>query len=178
MLVYLIDLASVDGEPPDRQLEVLRTELGAYRPDLLERPSLVLGSKADVLTAADWGVESLVDLEISSVTGHNVGAAGWRMAELVDASRALDDVDDGFTIHRPVPTGFEIIRADDASYRVVGRSAERAVALSDLEDPGALDHARKQLEKLGVNKALRQRGVRDGDIVVIGAFAFEYQEDV
>jgi Obg family GTPase CgtA-like protein len=33
------------------------------------------------------------------------------------------------------------------------------------------------LERLGVNKALRNRGLRDGDVVVIGSFSFEYQED-
>jgi GTP-binding protein len=45
VLVYLLDLASVDGPDPAEQLAVLRRELEAYRPDLLERPSLVIGSK-------------------------------------------------------------------------------------------------------------------------------------
>ncbi len=54
VLVYLLDMSSVDGSPPAEQLEVLRNELGNYQPDLLERPSIVVASKGDVLTAADW----------------------------------------------------------------------------------------------------------------------------
>ena len=34
--------------PPSAQLRVLLAELGSYRPELLERPRLVVGSKADV----------------------------------------------------------------------------------------------------------------------------------
>ncbi len=177
VLVYLIDLASVDGAAPSEQLEVLRRELGAYQPELLERPSLVVGSKADVLTADDWDFADSLDFEISSVARIGLDPLKWRLAELVKERRSEESDDDGFVIHRPQPTGFDIVREDDASYRVVGRAAERAVALSDLGDIGALQHARKELERLGVNKALRNRGLRDGDVVVIGTFSFEYEED-
>jgi GTP-binding protein len=44
-LVFLIDL----GEPePGRTFEVLKAELGAYDPRLLERPRLLLGTKLDL----------------------------------------------------------------------------------------------------------------------------------
>ncbi len=73
--------------------------------------------------------------------------------------------------------GVAIVREDDASWRVVSRLAERAVALSDMTDPGALDYAQRRLEKIGVNKALRKAGVTEGDIVRVGDFAFDYQDD-
>lgn len=177
VLVYLIDLASVDGASPQEQLEILRKELRAYRPDLLDRPSVVVGSKADVLTADDWDFLDAVDFEVSSVARQGLDPLKWRLAELVKGSRKDEIDDDGFVIHRPEPVGFDIVREDDASYRVIGRAAERAVALSDISDIGALMHARKELEKLGVNKALRNRGLRDGDVVVIGTFSFEYESD-
>lgn len=177
VLVYLIDLASIDGASPQEQLDVLRKELGAYQPDLLRRPSVVVGSKADILAADDWGFAEQVEFEISSVARQGLDPLKWRLAELVRGSRNEDVDDDGFVIHRPEAAGFDIVREDDASYRVIGRAAERAVALSDLSDIGALMHARKELEKLGVNKALRSRGLRDGDVVVIGSFSFEYESD-
>src|SRR5712692_6600981 len=48
VLVLLIDLASAEERPPEEQERVLIDELGRYRPELLERPRLVVGSKADV----------------------------------------------------------------------------------------------------------------------------------
>ena len=55
VLVVLLDLAAPElaGEAPADQLRVLLSELGAYRPELLERPRVVVGSKGDV--AADDG---------------------------------------------------------------------------------------------------------------------------
>ena len=50
VLVLLLDLAAIDGRSPAEQEEILLDELGRYRPELLERPRLVVGSKADVAT--------------------------------------------------------------------------------------------------------------------------------
>lgn len=182
VLVYLLDLSSVDGPSPAEQLEILRRELGSYQPNLLARPSLVVASKNDVLTVEDWG-DSLEgsaapDLAISSVNGNGIQALKWRLAELVAAAREQDDVRPGYVIHRPEPTGVSIERDMDGVWRVVGRNAERAVALSDLTDPGALHYAQTRLERLGVNKALRSAGVREGEEVRIGEFAFEYSDDM
>jgi GTP-binding protein len=181
VLVYLIDLSSVDGPSPARQLEILRHELENYKPDLLVRPSLVVGSKCDVLTPADWGEEleavGGVDLAISSVTNTGIDRLKWGLAELVKKARDQEPEREGFVIHRPEPVGFQVGRDDDGTWRVSGRSAERAVALSDLTDVGALHYAQHRLEKLGVNRALKRAGVRQGDEVRIGSFAFEYEED-
>src|SRR3954449_13348634 len=47
VLVLLLDLASVDGRSAADQEAILLSELGRYRPELLRRPRLVVGSKAD-----------------------------------------------------------------------------------------------------------------------------------
>ncbi|MDH3681293.1 MAG: Obg family GTPase CgtA, partial [Acidimicrobiia bacterium] len=183
VLVYLLNLADLDGPSPRRQLEVLRSELSQYRPDLLDRPCLVVGTKADQLTPADWGDEAPVDLAISAITHDGIDQLRWRMADLVKQARIAEpdgspSVRDRYVIHRPEPVGVVVEREDDGSWRVVGRQAERAVALSDMGDPGALDYAQRRLERLGVNKALRRAGVAEGDIVRIGDFAFDYEEDL
>ncbi len=177
VLVYLLDLSSVDGEPPLRQLEVLRNEVGSYQPDLLDRPSIVVGSKADVLTPDDWGIEDELDHVISSVDRTGLQPMLWDLATKVKESRSTEDEFDGFTIHRPEALGVEIVRDDDGAYRVLGRQAERAVALSDMTDPVALDYARSRLEGAGVDKALKKAGLVDGDIVRIAEFEFEYEVD-
>jgi len=179
VLVYLLNLADVDGPSPRRQLEVLRHELSSYRPDLIERPSLIVGAKADQLQPGDWGDEGApVDLAISSINRQGLTELLWRLATLVREARAAEPERDRFVIHRPEPAGVIIARGDDGSWRVLSRQAERAVALSDITNPGALAYAQGRLDRLGVNKALRKAGVAEGDTVRIGTFAFEYQEDL
>ncbi len=179
VLVYLLNLADVDGPSPRRQLEVLRHELSSYRPDLIQRPSVIVGAKADQLQPGDWGDEGApVDLAISSINRQGLTELLWRLATLVREARAAEPDRDRFVIHRPEPAGVIIKRGDDGSWRVLSRQAERAVALSDITNAGALAYAQGRLDRLGVNKALRKAGVAEGDTVRIGTFAFEYQEDL
>src|SRR5205823_14209362 len=46
VLLVLLDLAPADARPPAEQCDVLLRELGRYRPELLERPRMVVGTKA------------------------------------------------------------------------------------------------------------------------------------
>ena len=62
---------------------MLLSELGSYQPDLLERPRLVVGSKADL--AGDD--EGLCDLVLSAATGEGIGALTGRLAAMVQQAR-------------------------------------------------------------------------------------------
>ena len=123
---------------------MLLDELGRYRPELLDRPA-ARGRLAG-RRRADGGAEPAevpeLDLRISSVTGQGLPELVGRLAVEVDAAPgAPSRCAETFVVHRPVAEGIRIERADDGSFRVVGRQAERAVALSDLTNPEALDYA-------------------------------------
>ena len=191
VLVLLIDLAGGEtgttAEDPAQQARILLDELEAYQPDLAQRPRLIIGSRADLahefeqFASAGAGAMTAdgleLDLCISAVTGAGLSRLTGMMADLVREARSVEPEPDGFIVHRPVAEGFRIEREDDGSYRVVGRQAERAVALSDLTNLEALDFAHGRLKKLGVDKALARAGASEGDIVRIGGLNFQYEED-
>jgi len=168
-LLVLVDLApSSHDTPPAEQEEVLLRELVRYRPELLERPRLVVGTKADA-AYFPWD-----GLRISAVTGDGVPDLLHRTAGLVADARAEQPVPEAYIVHRPEPEGVQIERADDGAYVVLGRPAERAVAVNDLTNPQALEYVRHRLSRLGVDKALARAGARQGDFVRVGGFTFEY----
>src|ERR1700735_194165 len=49
VLVILVDLAAEDGRSPAEQERILLEELSRYRPELAERPRVVVGSKNDAV---------------------------------------------------------------------------------------------------------------------------------
>jgi GTP-binding protein len=174
VLVVLVDLGwELAGQPaPAEQQRVLLQELERYRPELLERPRVVVGSRADL------GPDAQFDgLRVSAVTGMGVDVLVGRMAAAVASARAAEPRPQAYVVHRPVPEGFRVERTDDGGWRVVGRQAERAVALSDLTNPEALSYAQARLRSLGVDRALARAGVGEGDAVQIGGFTFEYEPD-
>jgi GTPase len=172
-LVILIDLAPADGRLPGDQEAVLLEELRRYQPALVQRPRMVVGSKAD---SAQPDVE-WAGPRISAVTGDGLRPLLGKMAEMVAQARAELGSPGRFVVHRPEPAGVSVERAPDGSWLVAGRAAERAVALSDITIPEALQYAQSRLRSLGVDRAMTRAGVRAGDLVRIGGFTFEYEPD-
>ncbi len=54
VLMFLIDMAAVDGRDPRGDYETLLAELEAYDPVLMTKPRLVVANKMDLPEAADW----------------------------------------------------------------------------------------------------------------------------
>jgi GTP-binding protein len=178
VLVVLLDLAGGAGAPPAEQFRVLMHELGQYRPELLDRPRIVIGSRADVAVepldlVSEDGFE--LDVIISAVTGEGLPVLVGRMADAVREARTVQVAPDTYVVHRPVAQGYRIEREDDGSFRVIGREAERAVALSDLTNADALDEAHARLHRLGIDRALARAGASEGDRVHIGKLSFAYE---
>jgi GTP-binding protein len=174
VLLVLVDLApSSHATPPADQEDVLLRELGRHRPELVERPRLVVGTKADA-ASSDLRWEGL---RISAVTGDGVPDLLRRTATLVAEARAAQPAPETYVVHRPEPEGVQVERGDDGAYVVLGRPAQRAVAVNDLTNPQALDYVRGRLRRLGVDRALARAGARPGDLVRIGDLTMEYAED-
>jgi len=178
-LVVMVDLSPSEGRAPADQARVLADELRRFSPDLVTRPRVVVGSRADMVPAparprlGDYGGE----LEISSVTGEGIAELVGRLGVLVeDARRDAGSAVAAPVEHRPVPEGV-VVRREGAGFVVRGRAAERAVGLSDLTDPDAAALVQRRLRRLGVDRALARAGARPGDDVRIGKLSFTYSED-
>ena len=173
VLAILLDLSPYDGREVSSQLEILLNELKNYKPELLDRPRLLISSKADVATQ-DPLEGSLL---LSSVTGEGVQEMKYKLELLVkEAREAAITSSEEIVIHRPPPKGISVYR-EGSIFTVKGRQAERAVSLNDLTNIEALEYIQFTLEKIGVNKALRKAGIRQGDYVQIGKLQFEYMDD-
>ncbi len=156
------------------------TQLGDYQPELLARPRLVIGTKADVTAGMDdLGFEPNGEdrFVISAVTRDGVDRVVGAMAALVHQARTAEPEVDGVVLLRPEPVGALVTREDDGSFRVSGRDVERVVMINDVTTPDALNYIGHRLERLGVNKLLARAGAKDGDVVWIGDFSFDYQDD-
>ena len=135
-----------------------------------------MGSKADVGDSERADGEP--ELTISAVTGAGIPELLARLAAMVVEARGRDAMPNrSVVIHRPLSEEIEVVRAEDGSFVVLGRPALRAVALSDLNDPDAVDYVQSRLRRLGVERALVRAGVRDGDVVHLGELSFTYQRE-
>jgi len=173
-LCLLLDLVQADGVPPDVQERTLLHELEEYEPELLERPRIVVGTKADATVAELDGWEGM---RMSAVTGDGVRDVVYRLAALVQEARDAEPVRDGFQTLRPTVSGFRLERLGEHEFRLAGREVERVVALNDVTTPDAMSYIDQRLKRLGVPRALGRAGAQEGDIVHIAGFSFDYVPD-
>ena len=172
VLCYLIDLVAMDGIEPEEQLRILQHEVGNYRPELLTRPSLIVGTKSDSANPTD--VADWKHIKMSSITSENVRNVVNMLAQTVGEARQAEPVEEATIIMRPEPEHSWVEQLGENEYRVHGRSAERVVALNDVTTPEALNYIDERLAKLGVPKLLTRAGVVEGDVVWIAQFSFEF----
>lgn len=174
VLCVLLDLSEFAPHPPEEQLEILLRELGDYRADLLERPRVLVGSKGDVAAYEMGGLET-----ISAVTGEGLDSLVGQLAGLATEARRdeAQTLEHEVVVHRPLPEEITVLRESDDHWRVEGRAARRAVRFQDLTDDQALAEIVHRLKDLGVDRLLTRAGVRDGDVVTIGALSFEWWRD-
>jgi GTP-binding protein len=100
------------------------------------------------------------------------------LAAQVGQARQAEPVNEATIIMRPEPEHAWVENIGEKEYRVHGRSAERVVALNDVTTPEALTYIDERLSKLGVTKLLTRAGVREGDVVWIAQFSFEFVPEV
>jgi GTP-binding protein len=77
---------------------------------------------------------------------------------------------------RPGRPRFTVAR-EDGAWRVRGRSVERWVRETDLDDERQVTSLQRRLIKEGVERQLAEAGARRGDEIRIGDRAFEFLPD-
>jgi GTPase len=161
----------------------INRELAAYDKKLLKRPQVVAINKADLLTekekkqiSADFKKKKVkidfisarenigLDKIINKV--YNILKENPRVFEREKAETELFEKDT-----------LEIEKIDANLYRIKSRKVEKFIAMIDFTHPETLEVFRRFLKHNGVNAFLREKGVQEGDIVVIGEKDFVFEDD-
>ena len=174
VLVVLLDPSPTQPLPVDQQLAILLKELKSYMPELVERPRILVISKADLAEASEATSKVPEALLVSAATRRGLEPFLYATVELVEQAVRASPDRPGFVLLRPAVSDV-VVRRDGDTWVVEGQAARRAVAFADLTHPDAARLAAERLERLGVDEALAAAGAQPGDEVKIGDLVMEYQ---
>lgn len=184
VLVHVLDMAALEGRPPVADFHTLKKELGAFDPRLLERPQVIAPNKMDLPEARENLALYRRDLErtglpvfpISAATGEGTGALMKALAALVKSSEPRT-VRAPVTFRPPAPKpSAPRIAKEGSDFVIAWPEAEKLVRMTDLTNPEGVAHLQRQLEHLGLPRALREHGVQPGDGVRLGEYWFTFVE--
>jgi GTP-binding protein len=186
VLVHIVDGA---GRDPEWDYDVIRTELRAHDPALLEKPILVAFNKLDLAAAAAAWPDFRAAREREGLPAVALAAAeGVGISELRSAlSALLPTVEElarppepaGVVVHHleSLTDGFSLDRDADGALRVRGKRIERIAAQTNFEVEESAERFQRDLVRLGIDAELRRAGVASGDTVRFGEVELEWEPD-
>ncbi|WP_327795967.1 GTPase ObgE [Tetragenococcus koreensis] len=198
VILHVLDMSGMEGRDPYEDYMAINQELASYDLRLLERPQIIVANKMDMPDAQenleqfkqkliqeqeDETAEQSLIFSVSGVTGQGTDPLINATADLLEKAPAFplqeetvaeeETVQYGYAANEPA---FEIQRDPDATWVLTGSQLEKQFEMTNLEHEEAIRRFSRQLRKMGVDEALRERGAKDGDLVRIKDFVFEFVE--
>ncbi len=184
----IVHLVSMEEENPYENYKIIQNELKQYGMGLDKRPLIVVASKMDSDEASDkfkefkkhfkgkvYSLSSLTNLGVEEILNkcHELLSTTNRFPLETEENPSGTKVYNAYDSSKPI---FEIVHEKDHVFRIVGESIERTYGLINISTDEGLMKLISYLQKIEVEKALKEKGAVDGDTVILCDFEFEYLE--
>ena len=182
LILHVLDVAGSEGRDPIEDFDQINLELSKYSDKLAKRPQIVVANKMDLPEAAE-NIEKVREYvmekgyefyPISAATGEGVKELMWRVQELVDQLEA-PEAEEAVEMIEEDRDSYEITREDDGTFVVSGANIDRLVAMTNFDNQEALRRFQLIWRRLGIEEALLERGIKEGDSVRIRDMVFDYK---
>ena len=181
-LVHLIDSTE---DNPFENYKKINLELEKYSEKLANLYQIVVLNKIDAIDEprkSDLLKQFLNEniFAISAVTGENLDSLLDFMGEKVDEiPKPVSEivVEEDLGAYNNDDSAFEIIKADKETYIIQGGKIERIAGVTDERNSEQVIRFQNILKGMGVFEELSNKGIKDGDTIIIGHLEFAYYAD-
>ena len=186
LILHLIDVCGFQGRNPVDDFYSINNELKNYSEKLTKKEHIIVATKLDV--AQDDTLykelekvakkEGLEIFKISSITKQGLKELLVRVEELLKEIPKENLIE---LNQRKVyklnedKNEFQIVREEDM-YVVIGPAVEKLMSRVNLEDTESMYYFQRKLDELGVNEALKEAGVKEGDTVKVVDWELEWYD--
>ncbi|HDU7271826.1 TPA: GTPase ObgE [Listeria monocytogenes] len=191
VIVHVIDMSGSEGRVPYEDYMAINNELEQYNLRLMERPQIIVANKMDMPDAEEnlnefktKIAEDIPVFPISAVTKTGLRELLLAIADKLETTpefplnEILEQEDEDTVLYKYVAEepDFEISREPDGTFVLSGAKIERLFTMTNFERDASISRFAHQLRAMGVDEALRKRGAKDGDIVRLLDYEFEFMD--
>lgn len=181
ILIHVLDGLSED---PLEDFRVINSELDMFDERLGALPQIVVLNKMDLPMAAEkfdalseaLKADGIELMPVSAVTQLNLKELMWKAWQALQEI-PVEPVEESLPVYRSDedPDAFEIEKIDEG-WIVTGKRIERAAAMTFFDQPGSVRRFQKFMAGVGVDKALRNAGITEGESVFIGDWELTWHD--
>lgn len=184
VIIHVIDMAATDGRDPYQDYITINNELKEYQPELLLRPQIIVANKMDSINAKK-NLEKFkkhVDkeiIEISAIKKENLDILKYKISDLLDQTNKINLIKTDELEYKDYkfekPNDFFNINIDENNvFNITGKGIEKLFKMTNFNSDSAINRFARQLRSYGVDDKLRELGIKQGDLVKIFDYEFEY----
>ena len=184
LLLHVIDCSGSEGRDPISDYQIINKELKNYSEKLIKRKQIFVANKTDIMQY-DYCYKKLEKMakenkmeifKISAVTGEGLKELFVHVSNILKTLPKEDLVE---ISERKVYTLKEDEKAFDieivdGEFIVTGPAIEKLMGRINIGDNESMAYFERNLNDLGINDALREKGVKEGDTVKFLEWEFEW----
>ncbi|KLU66099.1 GTPase ObgE [Desulfosporosinus acididurans] len=184
LILHVLDISGSEERDPLEDFRIIRKELRLYSPALAERPLLIAANKMDI-PGAEENLQRLKDeleegqevFPISAATGEGLQALIYRIAQLLPdiPMPEIANYDEEHLVTKAEPEKRFEITKDNDHYLITGKEIEKHVRMTLFDHEESVYRFQNILKAMGVDDALRDAGIKEGDSVEIAGVTFEWE---
>ena len=185
VILHIVDTSGSEGRDPVEDFKKINEELALYSDKLVKRPQLVVANKMDLPGAEENypALEKYVTekgypiMKASAATGDGLRTVMYKAFEMLQKAPRDEEMLEVGHLKEVDPDSFEILTdAEDADFEVKGKNIERLVAMTNFDNEEAVYRFQLIWRRLGIEKALKEKGIEEGQSVKIGDMIFEFED--
>lgn len=191
ILVHVLDMAATEGRDPYQDYQTINEELKQYQQELANRPQIIAANKMD-LPGADENLqkfkqhiqEDVQIYPISAETRQGIDPLLYAISDLLEKVESEMEQQDNQQLlthqvyQAKAPEPLFTIRRENDIYIVEGKKIERMVQMTNFEYDESILRFGQKMKQLGIEQALREKGAKEGDTILIGDREFEFSDSL
>ena len=186
LLLHVIDVSGVEGRNPVEDFYTINEELKKYSEKLSTRKQIIVANKMDIMQD-DKGLKELEALakkeklelyKISGVTGEGVSELLNRVSEVLKTlpKEELVEAEDRVVYTLEDDKNDFTVRKEDDMFILEGKAVNRLMGRINIDDNESMYYFQKNLKSLGIEDELKRQGIKEGDLVKVLNWTFEWYE--
>lgn len=183
IIAHIIDMSASEGRDPYEDYQIIRKELETFSPKLLNKQEIIIANKMDIPSSKEnlEKFKKKVDkeiYEISAINNQNLDTIINVLSELVKNTKEEilydEEVQEKHVLYKfKKEKPFTIIK-DGNDFVIKGEQVEKIFKMINFNTEEAISRFAKKLRNMGVDEELEKMGVKEGDIIKILDYEFEY----
>ncbi len=186
VIAHVIDMASTEGRNPIEDFELINKELENFNKKLIKKPMIIIANKMDMPGSIDnlkkfkEKIKDFKIFEVSALTETNlisvIDYLGKLLQEIEDVDLFSEEELETHVLYKYSKKEDYTITKEDDCFVIRGEKLEKLFKMTKFNSDEGIRRFARRLTKMGIDDKLREMGAKDGDMVRILDFYFEYRD--